>query len=94
VWAGVGNGSAAGRDWDDSRGSGCELNSCCSVVIVSLTARPLGWWNYFQHGLDFLVDDEGSGEVMKIMVHSNIVSGTTFSKLRCRAKANSRCARY
>ncbi len=32
-----------------------------------------GWWNYFQHGLDFLVDDEGSGLVKKIMIHSNIV---------------------
>jgi hypothetical protein len=39
-------------------------------------SRPKGcWWNYFHLGLDFLVDDETSGgEVIKIMVHSNIVS--------------------
>lgn len=30
------------------------------------------FWNYFQHGLDFLVVD---GVVTKIIVHSNIVSG-------------------
>ncbi len=35
---------------------------------------PGCWWNYFQHGLDFLIDDEGEGLVRKIMVHSNIVS--------------------
>lgn len=33
-----------------------------------------GWWNYFQLGLDFLVADEDGGQVIKIMIHSNIVS--------------------
>ena len=33
----------------------------------------LGWWNYFGLGLDFLVEEQGMGRIMKIMVHSNIV---------------------
>jgi hypothetical protein len=32
------------------------------------------WWNYFHLGLDFLVDEDEAGVVVKIMVHSNIVS--------------------
>lgn len=33
----------------------------------------VGWWNYFELGLDFLVDGASEGNVSKIMVHSNIV---------------------
>ena len=36
-----------------------------------VTDMVLGFWNYFQHGLDFLIVD---GTVHKIQVHSNIVS--------------------
>ena len=32
------------------------------------------WWNYFHLGLDFLVDEDEGGVVVKVMVHSNIVS--------------------
>jgi len=34
------------------------------------------WWNYFQLGLDFLVDDNNGGVIVKVMAHSNIVSHT------------------
>jgi hypothetical protein len=32
-----------------------------------------GWWNYFELGLDFLIDETPEGGVRKVMVHSNIV---------------------
>lgn len=32
------------------------------------------WWNYFELGLDFLIDEDRGGVVSKVMVHSNIVS--------------------
>jgi hypothetical protein len=35
-----------------------------------------GWWNYFELGLDFLVDETPEGGVRKVMVHSNIVRVT------------------
>ena len=54
-------------------------------------SRPKGcWWNYFHLGLDFLVDDEASGgEVVKIMVHSNIVSMESLPLLAAAGKKRS-----
>jgi hypothetical protein len=35
-----------------------------------------GWWNYFELGLDFLIDETREGGIRKVMVHSNIVRAT------------------
>lgn len=41
-------------------------------VATNVEATPSAcFWNYFQHGLDFLVVD---GTVKKVIAHSNIVS--------------------
>ncbi|KAG7562661.1 hypothetical protein FFLO_01928 [Filobasidium floriforme] len=42
------------------------------------------WWNYFHLGLDFLVDEDEAGVVVKVMVHSNIPGTALFQRYaRC-----------
>jgi hypothetical protein len=57
------------RMWGARRGP--EEISGCKYLAISGRCLMTGFWNYFQHGLDLLVLD---GLVMKVVVHSNIVS--------------------
>lgn len=49
------------------------------MLIRTHTVYLSGWWNYFALGLDFLVEEQGTGRVTKIMVHSNIVCSPSLS---------------
>ena len=58
----------------ESPGGSCEL-SC----LQSCRVKCAGFWNYFQYGLDFLIDSEGI--IIKVICHSNIV-GAGYSDRR------------
>lgn len=59
-------------EWEERRRRRGKLSVApLDLLRIRLTGKSVGFWNYFQHGLDFLVSAEGV--VTKIITHSNIV---------------------
>jgi hypothetical protein len=58
--------------WGDGKSSNGEHGQCMSAPLAGMldAEDDLGFWNYFQYGLDFLISS--SGYVTKIILHSNI----------------------
>ena len=54
----------------DACESGARSNSP-SLLPEPQSDTAIGFWNYFQYGIDFLISQ--SGIVIKIILHSNIV---------------------
>lgn len=72
VWAGGGNGGVAFKGGVGEALSKTKTEEGGSEVLDEYDDDGC-WWNYFQHGIDFLVG-EGTGKVIKVLMHSNIVS--------------------
>ncbi|PPQ68008.1 hypothetical protein CVT26_007371 [Gymnopilus dilepis] len=66
----------AATEVDD--GTGCGLSIQCSVLGTKSSAD---FYNYFQHGMDFLIS-ESTNVVIKIILHSNVAGSPLFQRYK------------
>ena len=66
-----------GDSFEHEKGFG-QLNP--SSIYFAKAEFEVVFWNYFQYGIDIMIDNNST--VVKIIVHSNIVSGSSRQSIR------------